>query len=129
MADNLGDAAGAAKKLKQYTAGFDELNVFDPNQGAGGAGAGVSGGGYEGEFDIDKLWDESIFENINSQVDELKENLKGVLSHCDQYCGGYFGVEGRQGFFSGLETSERTELQEFCLQTGLQSSRFVHVPC
>ena len=35
MADNLGDAAGAAKKLKQYTAGFDELNVFDPNQGAG----------------------------------------------------------------------------------------------
>ena len=32
MADNLEDASGAAKKLKQYTAGFDELNVFDPNR-------------------------------------------------------------------------------------------------
>ena len=35
LADNLDDAAGAAKKLKQYTAGFDELNVFAPNTGGG----------------------------------------------------------------------------------------------
>ena len=37
LADNLDDAAGAAKKLKQYTAGFDELNVFAPNTGSGDA--------------------------------------------------------------------------------------------
>ena len=49
LADNLDDAAGAAKKLKQYTAGFDELNVFAPNTGSGsGAGAGGAGG-----FDFD----------------------------------------------------------------------------
>lgn len=77
MADGLQDAAGAAKKLKQYTAGFDELNVFDPNKGSG-AGA-TAAGSYAGMFDIDKLWDESIFENINSQVDDLKEKLKPVL--------------------------------------------------
>ena len=77
MADGLQDAAGAAKKLKQYTAGFDELNVFDPNKGSG-AGA-TAASSYAGMFDIDKLWDESIFENINSQVDDLKEKLKPVL--------------------------------------------------
>ena len=103
MADNLGDAAGAAKKLKQYTAGFDELNVFDPNQGAGGAGAGVSGGGYEGEFDIDKLWDESIFENINSQVDELKENLKGVLSTVTSIAAGILAWKVAKDFLAALK--------------------------
>ena len=81
MADGLKDASGAAKKLKQYTAGFDELNVFDPNQGAGGGGIGAGGGGsLEGMFDIDKLWDESIFKNTQSQVDELKEKLKDILT-------------------------------------------------
>ena len=39
-ADSLDNAAGAAKKLKQYTAGFDELNVFAPDQSSG-AGAGA----------------------------------------------------------------------------------------
>ena len=78
MADGLQDAAGAAKKLKQYTAGFDELNVFDPNKGKG-AGA-TAAGSYAGMFDIDKLWDESIFKNIQSQVDELKEKLKDILA-------------------------------------------------
>lgn len=77
MADGLQDAAGAAKKLKQYTAGFDELNVFAPSTGS--ASGSAASGGYAGMFDIDKLWDESIFENINSQVDELKEKLKPVL--------------------------------------------------
>ena len=77
MADGLQDAAGAAKKLKQYTAGFDELNVFAPSTGSGSGSA--ASGSYAGMFDIDKLWDESIFENINSQVDDLKEKLKPVL--------------------------------------------------
>ncbi len=78
MADDLNDASSAAKKLKQYTAGFDELNVFDPNKGSSSS-SGAAGGSYAGMFDIDKLWDESIFENINVQVDELKEKLKPVL--------------------------------------------------
>lgn len=77
MADGLQDAASAAKKLKQYTAGFDELNVFAPSTGS--ASGSAASGSYAGMFDIEKLWDESIFENINSQVDELKEKLKPVL--------------------------------------------------
>ena len=116
MADNLGDAAGAAKKLKQYTAGFDELNVFDPNQGAGGAGAGVSGGGYEGEFDIDKLWDESIFENINSQVDELKENLKGVLSTVTSIAAGILAWKVAKDFLAALKLLKELNSKNFAFK-------------
>lgn len=81
MADSLGDAGDAAKKLKQYLAGFDELNVMPQTTNASAAGAlgGLGGGAYAGMFDIDKLWDEEIFKNINSQVDELKEKLKVIL--------------------------------------------------
>ena len=81
MADSLGDAGDAAKKLKQYLAGFDELNVMPQTTNASAAGAlgGLGGGAYAGMFDIDKLWDEEIFKNINSQVDELKEKLKDIL--------------------------------------------------
>lgn len=111
MADNLDDAAGAAKKLKQYTAGFDELNVFDPNQGAGGAG--VSGGGYEGEFDIGKLWDESIFENINSQVDELKENLKGVLSTVTSIAAGILAWKVAKDFLVALKLLKELNSKNF----------------
>lgn len=116
MADNLGDAAGAAKKLKQYTAGFDELNVFDPNQGAGGAGAGVSGGGYEGEFDIGKLWDESIFENINSQVDELKENLKGVLSTVTSIAAGILAWKVAKDFLVALKLLKELNSKNFAFK-------------
>ena len=78
MADGLDDASSAAKKLKQYTAGFDELNVFNPDSGS--SSGGIAGGSFEGLFDIDKLWDESIFKNINDQVAELKEKLKDILA-------------------------------------------------
>lgn len=82
MAGGFEDAAGAAKELKKYVMGFDELNII-PSQSSGGAGGGagggVSDGNYSDLFDIDKLWDESVFQNINDQVDELKEKLKDSL--------------------------------------------------
>ena len=81
--DALGSAAQAAKELKNATLGIDELNVISPpsaSSGAGSGGAGGSGGsGFDG-IDVDSLWDESIFDNIQSQVDELKEKIRGWLS-------------------------------------------------
>lgn len=104
MADNLEDASGAAKKLKQYTAGFDELNVFDPNQGSGGAGIGAGGGGsLEGMFDIGKLWDESIFNSINSQVDELKKKLKDVLATVTSIAAGILAWKVAKDFLKALK--------------------------
>lgn len=88
VADNTGnlgetatDAAKAMKELKNATLGIDELNVISPpsaSSGAGGAGGAGGSSGFEG-LDIDSLWDETIFDNIQSDVDAIKEKLKGWL--------------------------------------------------
>ena len=71
LADNLDDAAGAAKKLKQYTAGFDELNVFAPNTGSGsGAGAGGAGG-----FDFDLPTYDFLGDAVQTRIGEIKKMI------------------------------------------------------
>lgn len=75
----LGSAAKAAKELKNATIGIDELNVISPPEDSGGGGGG-GGGGSAADWDVDSLWDESIFDNIQSQVDEIKEKLGAVLA-------------------------------------------------
>jgi hypothetical protein len=82
VAGALDKAAKSAKELKNATLGIDELNVISPpsassSGGAGGAGAG-GGGGFEG-LDVSSLWDESIFDGIQSDVDTIKEKLKGWM--------------------------------------------------
>ena len=76
LADNLDDAAGAAKKLKQYTAGFDELNVFSPDTASGsGVGAGW-GSGFEfalPEYDF-------LGNAVTTRVDEIKKMLENTLA-------------------------------------------------
>ena len=55
-ASGLGDAAKAAKKLKNATLGIDELNILSPNDSSsagGGAGGGGVGGGGAGDLGID----------------------------------------------------------------------------
>lgn len=76
LADNLDDAAGAAKKLKQYTAGFDELNVFSPDTASGGAGAGV-GGGSGFEFALPEY--DFLGNAVTTRVDEIKQILSDNL--------------------------------------------------
>lgn len=121
MADNLEDASGAAKKLKQYTAGFDELNVFDPNQGSGGAGIGAGGGGsLEGMLDIDKLWDESIFNSINSQVDELKEKLKDVLATVTSIAAGILAWKVAKDFLTALKLLKELGSKGFAFKLDFQ---------
>lgn len=81
--ENLGGAingaTAAAKELKNATLGFDELNVISPPASSGGgSGAGNSGSGFN-DLDVDSLWDDSIFANIGSQVDAIKEKLEGWM--------------------------------------------------
>lgn len=76
LADNLDDAAGAAKKLKQYTAGFDELNVFAPNTGSGsGAGAGGAGG-----FDFDLPTYDFLGDAVQTRIGEIKKMIEDTLA-------------------------------------------------
>lgn len=78
----LGDAVKAAKELKNASIGIDELNVISPNAASGvnggGAGGGAGGGGFS-DFDIDSLWNDSIFDSIQNKVDDLKSKLKGMF--------------------------------------------------
>lgn len=76
LADNLDDAAGAAKKLKQYTAGFDELNVFAPNTGSGsGAGTGGAGG-----FDFDLPTYDFLGDAVQTRIGEIKKMIEDTLA-------------------------------------------------
>lgn len=120
LSDNLSDAGSAAKKLKQYTAGFDELNVFSPDQGSSGAGVGAGGGSYDGMFDIEKLWDESIFENINSQVDELKEKLRDVLAVVGSIAAGIAAWKVAKDFITALELLRTLGSKNFAFKLDFQ---------
>lgn len=76
LADNLDDAAGAAKKLKQYTAGFDELNVFAPNTGSGsGASAGGAGG-----FDFDLPTYDFLGDAVQTRIGEIQKMIEDTLA-------------------------------------------------
>ena len=81
---SLKDATKAAKELKNATLGIDELNVISPptaSKGSGGSGSGSgtgAGSGFDG-VDIGSLWDESIFDQIQFQVDAIKEKIKQAL--------------------------------------------------
>lgn len=76
-ADSLDNAAGAAKKLKQYTAGFDELNVFAPDQSSGaGAGAGVGGGNG---FDFQLPEYDFLGDAVQMKVGEIKAMIRWIL--------------------------------------------------
>lgn len=76
---DLKDAAKSAKKIRDYTMGFDELNVISPpasTSGSGGGGGGAGGGGVPWEgLDLETMWDESIFAKASQQVDELKQKI------------------------------------------------------
>ena len=83
LSDSIGDAGKKAKELKTALLGIDELNIISPPEDTSGSGAGGIGGaggaGGGGLLDVDKLWDESIFDSVNQQVAELKEKLKEIV--------------------------------------------------
>jgi len=77
VASGLGGAADAAKKIKDYTMGFDELNVIQPPTESGGGGGGGGGGGIDWEgLDLETMWDESVFAKASKEVAELKQSIK-----------------------------------------------------
>ncbi len=112
-ADNASDALGgttdavdktteALKDLKKATLAIDELNVIsppDPNKGSGSGSGGSGGAGGIGSgldafenLDIDSLWDEAIFDQIKSQVDEIKEKIKEWLPVIETIGGALAGL-------------------------------------
>ena len=76
--DNTADSTKkAAKALKDYTMGFDELNIIDPTQGSSGSGGGASAGNILGDVDLSGY---DMFKNyVGNTVDEIKEKVKKLL--------------------------------------------------
>lgn len=90
LANNLDDAAGAAKKLKQYTAGFDELNVFAPNTGSGsGAGAGGAGG-----FDFNLPTYDFLGDAVQTRIGEIKKMIEDTLAEITTIVSGFMLAVG-----------------------------------
>ena len=73
--DNTTDSTKkAAKALKDYTMGFDELNIIDPTQESSGSGSGASAGNILGNVDLSGY---DMFKNyVGNAVDEIKAKLE-----------------------------------------------------
>ena len=76
--DNTTDSTKkAAKALKDYTMGFDELNIIDPTQGSSGSGSGASAGNILGDVDLSGY---DMFKNyVGTSIDEMKQKIKSML--------------------------------------------------
>lgn len=82
----VGGAADAAKKLRDYTMGFDELNIIQPQKESGGGGAGGgSGVDWGAGLNLDTLWDDSVFAKASQKVDEIKEKLEPLLKKITKF--------------------------------------------
>lgn len=77
LAENMEDASGSAKKLKDYTMGFDELNIINPDTGSG-SGTSASGGGLD--IDIEDVWTEAMLDSIDNKINEIKANIEAFGS-------------------------------------------------
>lgn len=88
--ESIGGTSKALKELKNATLGIDELNVISPPDAGSGGGGGSPdlGPGYEG-LDIKSLWDQSIFDQVQIEVDAIKEQLKEALSGIEAVVSGF----------------------------------------
>lgn len=79
--DNTADSTKkAAKALKDYTMGFDELNIIDPTQGSSGSGGGASAGNILGDVDLSGYdMFKQYNEELSKQIDAIKQKIKDML--------------------------------------------------
>jgi hypothetical protein len=80
MDDTADSTKKAAKALKDYTMGFDELNIIDPTQESSGSGSGASAGNILGDVDLSGY---DMFKQYNEelakQIDAIKQKIKDML--------------------------------------------------
>jgi hypothetical protein len=79
--DDTADATkAAAKAAKDYTMGFDELNIIDPSQNSGSSGFGSGGAAGNLLGDVDLSQYDMFKDYAGSAVDEIKAKLKSLDS-------------------------------------------------
>ena len=70
----------AAKAAKNFTAGFDELNIFDPTSGKGV-------GGSQGDFT--KMFEEAPIDN---NIQEIADKIKPMIEWVEEHLGDILNV-------------------------------------
>ena len=80
MDDTTDATKAAAKAAKDYTMGFDELNIIDPSQSSGSSGSGGSGAAGNLLGDVDLSQYDMFKDYAGSAVDEIKAKLKSLDS-------------------------------------------------
>ncbi len=126
VAAGAGDATGAlkdagkeAKKLKDYTMGFDELNILNPpddkaeSGSGGGAGAGGAGTGGSLGLDLDTLWDDSVFANAKKQAEELEGKVKEILKWVGLVAAGFAAWKIGKGVYAFFKLKPVVWLTDF----------------
>lgn len=111
--DALEDATGNAKKLKNVLQGFDKLNVLDIDNGSGGSGSGITGGGSSQGNGFQIVETESLFKSQIDNLEELGEMLNQKLRNVlegikwnDVYQGAKNFGKGLADFLNGLISPE-----------------------
>lgn len=105
-AGGLNDAASAAKKLKDYVADIDELNINNPNTDSGSSSSGFGAGGIDlsGAIsdalkDYETVWDKAFAESEN-KAQQIADRI------CDAFKRGDYegiGTYISNGISSALE--------------------------
>lgn len=93
--------AKSAKEAKKQLMGIDELTVLQDNSGSEKSG----GAGLE-STPIESLWDEAIFDNIQSQVAELKEKVAPILDMVVKIGGALLALKIADSFFVSLDKAK-----------------------
>lgn len=121
IASGLGDAEKAAKKLRSYVLGIDELNIIEPNKdtsSSSGSGGGAGSGGSAGAGGDAGNWVkvDGMFEKYKSEIDSLYklgeyigETLTKSLKDIDWkkvYQGAKDFGKGLANFLNGLISPE-----------------------
>lgn len=100
--DNAAASAGKAKKaLKDYTMGFDELNIIDPNKGNKSSSGGVTGN-ILGDVDLSGY--DMFKDYVGTSVDEIKEKVKKLLPIIAGVAAGFAAWEISTALLTALET-------------------------
>ena len=83
--DAINDATKAAKKFKQATMGFDELNIISPQTQSGSGSGSGGGGGFDLSDDIEdaldeyeKVWDEA-FKKMQNKAEDIADKFMSYV--------------------------------------------------
>lgn len=115
--NSVKDTTNALKDLKNATIGIDELNVISPpTQSGASGGAGAGGAGWDG-LDVGSLWDKKIWDDVQNQVDDIKEKIKGMLPIIGGIATAFAGWK-ILGLLADLdETKKKIEKLDFVVNT------------